>query len=225
MPASPLRMKTGAWVVSQTVSWLARASHCATTPRVSIGERHAVVVAEAALDDAVGLGAPPRHSRPCVCRTCAATLAPRSSWTSADAGAQRLFQIDHRRQRLELDHDVVERVLGDVAAFGDHDRQRLADVADLVLGERHLRALVEDDARDRRRRHQQRPGLPVVAEVVGGIDGDDAVPRRAPRDTSILRMRACATWLRRNAACSMPGSSTSSMNSAWPVRSRGPRCA
>jgi hypothetical protein len=32
-------------------------------------------------------------------------------------------------------------------------------------------------------------------------------------------MRACATWLRRNAACSMPGSSMSSTNSAWPVSS------
>ena len=38
MPARPLRTNTGACVVSQIVSWLARASHCATTPRVSIGD-------------------------------------------------------------------------------------------------------------------------------------------------------------------------------------------
>src|ERR1700682_3143881 len=38
-------------------------------------------------------------------------------------------------------------------------------------------------------------------------------------ETSIFRIRACATWLRRNAACSMAGSSRSSMNKAWPVRS------
>src|SRR5450631_1031712 len=32
-------------------------------------------------------------------------------------------------------------------------------------------------------------------------------------------MRPCATWLRSSAACSIPGSSTSSMISAWPVSS------
>src|SRR5277367_5403176 len=36
----------------------------------------------------------------------------------------------------------------------------------------------------------------------------------------MARMRACATLLRRNAACSMPGSSTSSTNSAWPLSRR-----
>src|SRR6267154_2976553 len=38
MPARPLRTNTGACVVSQIVIWLARISHCATTPRVSIGD-------------------------------------------------------------------------------------------------------------------------------------------------------------------------------------------
>src|SRR5579862_1085723 len=38
--------------------------------------------------------------------------------------------------------------------------------------------------------------------------------------TSIERMRAWATLLRRKAACSMQGSSTSSTNSAWPLSSR-----
>ena len=36
MAASPLRIGIGAWVVSQTVSCSARASHSATTPRFSI---------------------------------------------------------------------------------------------------------------------------------------------------------------------------------------------
>src|SRR6202035_1156856 len=39
-------------------------------------------------------------------------------------------------------------------------------------------------------------------------------------ETSILRILAWATWLRRNAACNKPGSSTSSMNKALPVSSR-----
>jgi hypothetical protein len=38
MAARPLRTNTGAWVVSHTVNWPARSSHCATTPRVSIGD-------------------------------------------------------------------------------------------------------------------------------------------------------------------------------------------
>ena len=87
---------------------------------------------------------------------------------------ERLFEIDHRRQGIDVDDDVGERVLGEMAALRHHHRQGLADMAHLVLGERHLGAQVEGDAGDRRRRHQQRPGLPVVAEIVGGIDGDDA---------------------------------------------------
>src|SRR5579883_3066459 len=38
--------------------------------------------------------------------------------------------------------------------------------------------------------------------------------------TSMASMRACATLLRRKAAYSMSGSSTSSTNSAWPLSSR-----
>ena len=37
IPASPLRIAIGAWVVSHTLSRSLPASHCATTPRVSIG--------------------------------------------------------------------------------------------------------------------------------------------------------------------------------------------
>jgi len=42
-------------------------------------------------------------------------------------GAERLFQIDHGRQRLEIDLDVAERILGEVAAVGQHHGERLAD--------------------------------------------------------------------------------------------------
>jgi hypothetical protein len=45
---------------------------------------------------------------------------------------QGLFQIDHRIQGLEFGPDILDRVLGDVAAFGkDHD-QGLAGMAYLV---------------------------------------------------------------------------------------------
>jgi hypothetical protein len=66
---------------------------------------------------------------------------------------QRPLEIDYDRQRLEVDDDVRERILGEVAARRDHQRQRLADMPHLVLGERNLGALIERDPLDRRRRH------------------------------------------------------------------------
>ena len=88
--------------------------------------------------------------------------------------------IDDGRQDFEIDVDIVERILGDVAAFRDDDGQRFADVADLVPGERHLRTCVEDNSSYRRRQHQQRSGLPVGAEIVGGIDRYHAGPVQCP---------------------------------------------
>ena len=130
-----------------------------------------------------------------------------------------LFQVDDRRQRIELDGDVGQRVLGDIAALRQDDGQGLADMAHLVFGERHLGALIEGEPGDRRRRHEQRPRRPVLAEILRRIDRDDALAR--PRRGNVDRAdRAWATLLRRNAACSMPGSSTSSTNSAWPRNSR-----
>ena len=63
-------------------------------------------------------------------------------------------------------------------------------------------------------------GLAVVAEIVGGVDGDDAWRARArPRRRRSSACRA-RTSLRTNATCSIPGSCTSSTNSARPVSSR-----
>ena len=85
-----------------------------------------------------------------------------------------LFQIDDGGQLLEVEGDICKRILGDVAALRDHNRQHLADVPHLVLGKRHLGALIEDGAGDRRRRHQQRTGRPIGAEIRGGVDRDHA---------------------------------------------------
>ena len=104
------------------------------------------------------------------------------SCTRADASVERTFQIDDGGQSVEIDRDVGERILGKVAALRQHHGQRLADVTDLVLGERHLGALIEGDVGDRRRRHEQRPGGPIIAEVLGGIDRDDALARARRRD-------------------------------------------
>ena len=95
---------------------------------------------------------------------------------------QRLFQIDDGRQRIELDRDVVERVLGEIAALRQHHRQGFADVTHLVLGQRHLRALVEDGALDRRRRDEKRTRSPILAEIVGGVDRNDTLARARRRN-------------------------------------------
>ena len=114
----------------------------------------------------------------------------------------------------------AERVLGEIAALRQHDRQRLADVAHLVLGERHLRALVEDRAR------RSAAAAPAAAPAPSTRRDPPPCRRRprprapAPRKRRSSGCVACATLLRRNAACSMPGSSTSSTNSAWPRSSR-----
>ncbi len=87
---------------------------------------------------------------------------------------ERLFEIDHRGQNLQVYRDVVERILGDIAAFRHHDRDRLAGTTDGVFCQRHMGACVEDAARNRRRRHQQRAGLPIWSEIFGGIDRNHA---------------------------------------------------
>ena len=102
---------------------------------------------------------------------------------------QRIFQIDDSRQRLELDGDVGKRILGEITAFREDHGQRLADMADLAFGERHLGSLIEGDTLDRRRRDQQRPRRPILTEIFGGIDRNDAGTR--PRRGDIDRSNAC----------------------------------
>jgi hypothetical protein len=44
----------------------------------------------------------------------------------------------HHRQLLDLDRDVLSRVLGDIRVFGEDGRHRIADVAHIGLGQRRL---------------------------------------------------------------------------------------
>ena len=136
--------------------------------------RRAVIVVEAAGDDAIGLG-----TRGGVV---AAALPDMGGDIAAHVivdgrgrAAASFFKIDDGGERFKLDGNVAERILGEVAAVRQHDGERLADMADFVLGERHLRALIEDRVLDRRRRHEQRAGRPIIAEIGRGIDGDDTV--------------------------------------------------
>ena len=94
--------------------------------------------------------------------------------------------------------DPLDGVLGDVAVVGDHHRDRLADVVDLVAGQRVLGAAVGQ----RRVRDQQRQRLGHRApEVVVGVDGHHAVDVEH-RVTSMSVIRAWACGLRRIATCS-----------------------
>ena len=79
---------------------------------------------------------------------------------------------DDRLQELVVDADERHRVLGDVAVGGDHERDRLADVVHLVLGQGVLGASVGQG----RVRDQQRQRLGHRAgEVVVGPHGQDAL--------------------------------------------------
>ncbi len=79
---------------------------------------------------------------------------------------------DHRRQRLEVDHDPVDDVLGDVPVDGDDHHDGLADVVDHVGRERVTGPrLGQAGVRDQQ---GQRLGDPL-GQVVVGVDGDQPV--------------------------------------------------
>ena len=67
------------------------------------------------------------------------------------AGFERFFRIEHRRQRLEIELNQLRRVLGDIAVLRHDDRNRLADMADFVMGQQRLLRI------DELVLHQRRP--------------------------------------------------------------------
>ena len=88
------------------------------------------------------------------------------------AGLHRVAGVAHRRQRLVVDRDRRRRVLRQMPAVRHHHGDGLADVADLVAGERDLRARRPD----RRIGHQHRDlaGGDARRHVAGGQHGMDA---------------------------------------------------
>ena len=120
---------------------------------------------------------------------------------------ERRLDVDDHRQRVVLDDDLLGGVDDRVAVVADHERDRVADVVDLVLGERPVRRVVDLDPR-RDPGHRQRR---LEVEVVAGEDGVHA--RRTPwrRDVSIETIFACASGERTNAAHSCPVTLMSSM--------------
>ena len=78
-------------------------------------------------------------------------------------GASPGARIEHRRQRLEIEAHQRRRILGDAPAVGDDERHRLADIGDLVLGEREGIDMETDRRGGDRERNpvagQQRPQI------------------------------------------------------------------
>ena len=99
-------------------------------------------------------------------------------------GVERLARVDDRRQRLVLDVDQRQRVVGRVLVGRDHERDLLALEADLVAREHGLRVVGD-------RRH---PRQAERLEVLGGDDrGDVRVRERrrgVDRDDPRVRVRA-----------------------------------
>ena len=94
-------------------------------------------------------------------------------------GVERLLRIHHRRQRVVVDVDELERVLRDVPALGD-------DVGDLLALEAHLVGGQDGLGVVRQRRHprevvteQRRPR--DALEGLAGDDGNDARQRLGSR--------------------------------------------
>ena len=91
-------------------------------------------------------------------------------------GFGRRFRIDHRRQRLVVDLDQVERVVGLIAIVGDHHRDDVAGVADDLLGDARIGGDLQVGI-------GEEPGawhrLQRAVDVGAGVDGQH--PRRGDR--------------------------------------------
>ena len=90
---------------------------------------------------------------------------------------QRFGDIRYRRHWLIVDLDEVNGVLGQVAALGDHDRDRLAGVAHGVGGQGRLQVVVQS----RQREHPHGDGLGKVGHVGVGEHGFDAIEGQGRR--------------------------------------------
>ena len=111
------------------------------------------------------------------------TLVPASSCSSGAPGAPRSLRIGGASQRLEIDVDQLERVLGEIAALGDHADDRLADMAHLVARQRQdRRRVIALHARGREQR----------LDVVRGLARSAPRRRRARRARPRSRSTRCA---------------------------------
>ena len=90
---------------------------------------------------------------------------------------RRALPVRDGRQRLDVDFDGAERVLGDAGAVGQHHGQRLADIAHLVA--RHDRLAEGFELRHRLQPHRHQRDC--IAEIGRGDDGMHAGDFCRPR--------------------------------------------
>ena len=69
------------------------------------------------------------------------------------------MRIEHRGERRIIDLDQLGGILGDIAALGDDERHRLADIAHALDGERPLR---------HRRLHRGEKRIGELAHLLAG---------------------------------------------------------
>ena len=86
-------------------------------------------------------------------------------------------RVEHRRQDLVVDLDAVGGVLGFGARLAHHDRDRLADVGDLVAREHRVRRV--GDGQTGRRVHPRRPARPAMSAAVQSAPRTPSAPGRA----------------------------------------------
>ena len=130
-------------------------------------------------------------------------------------GGLRAGEVDDRGQRLVVDVDQFERVLGDVAALGDDERHRVAD----ELAPRPRPAAGAGCPAT------SLPATACQASLTSGLRSaavnTACTPGRASAaEVSMLLIRARANGLRTKQACSMPGREMSSTKLPWPVSRR-----
>ena len=138
-----------------------------------------------------------------------------SSWTSVAPSCAAASTSTIDVERLVVDLDELGRVDRVRARVGDHDRDAVALVVDLVDGEREVLGALHVLGHRPGARHRR---LPVVAQVGAGEDRDDALGAFAAA-VSIDVIRACAYGLRTTAITTVPGRSMLSTYVPRPRRS------
>ncbi len=104
---------------------------------------------------------------------------------------ERRLNRKHARKRLVLDHDAIDRRLGQIFALGGDERDRVADAAHLSLGQyalvenRHAITIRAGDVLVRQHRMDARHGLRCAR-----IDStDERMGVRAPQDLRVQHAR------------------------------------
>ena len=145
------------------------------------------MVDDATLDDDVGLGEAGLEVAAAK-RPVAHLVGPELLVDQRRSVLERLLRIGDHRERVVLDDDVLGRVDDRVAVIADHERDRIADVLDLALGQHPVIGGVDLDA-GRHPRHRQ---ARLHVEILVGVDRDDAVARlgrrRVDRDDLGVRL-------------------------------------